>query len=228
MAPTAVRRAKLVQRNNNQGLQGNPDACHPGRGSACDVTTNRMGGDARLVFAGQTQPTAAMDSGSRAAALVVFPPLLTPKAAPRPGRPPPGGRASTGRADNIRPYRAGSCPPPRRHPPGGWASIERATTGRPYGRRAGSSRPTGQRLRGQTGGYYPPLRAWQLAYRAGQARTLADGGSARGPTPTAKQAAACRGRRPRRPVRPAAQKGGRAEKPGPQICGSGGCLMSAP
>ena len=33
----------------------------------------------------------------------------------------------------------------------------------------------------QTGGYYPPLRAWQLAYRAGQARTLADGGPGRTP-----------------------------------------------
>ena len=34
MAPTAARRAKPVQRSSSQGLQGNPDACHPGRGSA--------------------------------------------------------------------------------------------------------------------------------------------------------------------------------------------------
>ena len=34
-------------------------------------------------------------------------------------------------------------------------------------RRAGTRREAGLH---QTGGYYPPLRAWQLAYRAGQAR----------------------------------------------------------
>ena len=59
-------------------------------------------------------------------ALVVFPPLLTPKAVPRPGRPAPGGSPAGGwraevvaphgasgcggrRADDIRPYRDGSC-----------------------------------------------------------------------------------------------------------------------
>ena len=89
MAPTAARRAKWVQRSCSQGLRGNPDACNPGRGSACNETTQKTGGDARPVFALPVQPTAAMDSGSRAAALVVFPPLLTPKAAPRPGRPAP-------------------------------------------------------------------------------------------------------------------------------------------
>ena len=60
MAPAAARRAHLVQRNHFQGLQGNPDACNPGRGSACDVSTNRAGGDARLVYALSVQPTAAM------------------------------------------------------------------------------------------------------------------------------------------------------------------------
>ena len=34
MAPTAARRAKPVQRSSSQGLQGNPDTCHPRRGSA--------------------------------------------------------------------------------------------------------------------------------------------------------------------------------------------------
>ena len=38
MAPTAARRAKPVQRNYPQGLQGNPDACRPRRGSACNVS----------------------------------------------------------------------------------------------------------------------------------------------------------------------------------------------
>ena len=65
----AARRAKLVQRNNFQGLQGNLDACHPGRGSACDVSADRAGGNARLVFALFVQPTAAMNprtGGARA------------------------------------------------------------------------------------------------------------------------------------------------------------------
>ena len=34
MAPTAARRARPVQRSGHQGLRGNPDACHPRRGSA--------------------------------------------------------------------------------------------------------------------------------------------------------------------------------------------------
>ena len=62
----AARRAKLAQRNNFQGLQGNPDACNPRRGSACVISANEAGGDARPVFALPVQPTAAMDSGSRA------------------------------------------------------------------------------------------------------------------------------------------------------------------
>ena len=86
MALTAARRAKPVQRSGYQGLQGNPDACRPGRGSAFYIRANRAGGNARPVSALSVQPTAAMDPGSRAAALVVFPPLLTPKAVPGPSR----------------------------------------------------------------------------------------------------------------------------------------------
>ena len=51
MAPMAARRAKPVQRGGCQGLRGNPDACNPGRGSACDISARKTGGDARLVFA---------------------------------------------------------------------------------------------------------------------------------------------------------------------------------
>ena len=61
----AAQRAKLAQRNNFQGLQGNPDACNPRRGSACNVSADRTGGNAGPVFALFIQPTAAMDSGSR-------------------------------------------------------------------------------------------------------------------------------------------------------------------
>ena len=60
MAPTAARRAKLVQRSSFQGLQGNPDACRPRRGSACSVSADRAGGNADPVFALPVQATAAM------------------------------------------------------------------------------------------------------------------------------------------------------------------------
>ena len=93
MAPTAARRARPVQRNRCQGLQGNPDACHPGRGSACDKTARKTCGNARLVFAGQLQPTAAMSPriggpGWAKPPGLSFPPLsFGKKAVPRPGRP---------------------------------------------------------------------------------------------------------------------------------------------
>ena len=95
----AARRAKLVQRSSFRGLQGNPDACHPGRGSACDVSADRAGGNARLVFASQTQPTAAMSprfggSGGEAPD-PSFPPFLreemgAPAGQARPARGHPG------------------------------------------------------------------------------------------------------------------------------------------
>ena len=90
---TAARRARPVQRNRCQGLQGNPDACHPGRGSACDKTARKTCGNARLVFAGQLQPTAAMSPriggpGWAKPPGLSFPPLsFGKKAVPRPGRP---------------------------------------------------------------------------------------------------------------------------------------------
>ena len=76
----AARRAKLAQRNNDQGLQGNPDACHPRRGSACDMSARKTSGNARLVFALSVQPTAAMSprtGGSRVgeAPRPFFPPI---------------------------------------------------------------------------------------------------------------------------------------------------------
>ena len=91
MAPAAARRAKPVQRNNHQGLRGNPDACHPGRGSACNVISRRAGGNASPVLADQTQPTAAMSprfGGCRGhTPALSFPPLsFGKKAVPRPSR----------------------------------------------------------------------------------------------------------------------------------------------
>ena len=114
----AARRAKPVQRSSFQGLQGNPDACHPRRGSACNMRDNKTGGDARLVFAGQTQRTAAMSPRFLGGAGGKIPPgpffptaFFGKKAVPRPGRP------------------AAAQARPARGYPGEW----RATTGRPYG-----------------------------------------------------------------------------------------------
>ncbi len=54
MAPTAARRAKPVQRSSCQGLQGNPDACRPRRGSACNETNNGAPAEAqRSGFGGE-------------------------------------------------------------------------------------------------------------------------------------------------------------------------------
>ena len=53
----AARRAKLAQRNNFQGLQGNPDACRPRRGSACDVNEHGAPAEAqRSGFGGESFP----------------------------------------------------------------------------------------------------------------------------------------------------------------------------
>ena len=54
MAPTAARRAKPVQRSSCQGLPGNPDACRPRRGSACNETNNGAPAEAqRSGFGGE-------------------------------------------------------------------------------------------------------------------------------------------------------------------------------
>ena len=95
----AARRAKLVQRSSFRGLQGNPDACHPGRGSACYKTAWKTCGNADPVFALSVQPTAAMSprfggSGGEAPD-PSFPPFLreemgAPAAQARPARGHPG------------------------------------------------------------------------------------------------------------------------------------------
>ena len=110
----------MVQRNGHQGLQGNPDACNPGRGSARDVTANRAGGNARPVFALPVQPTAAMSPRFWGA----------PGAHPRP--------FLSHRFLWERKRCPGRAGPLRE----GGILYERATTGRPCGRRAESSRPT--------------------------------------------------------------------------------------
>ena len=80
MAPMAARRAKPVQRSRSQGLRGNPDACRPRRGSACNISAKGAGGNARPVYALSVQPTAAVSprtGGSRVggAPRPFFPPI---------------------------------------------------------------------------------------------------------------------------------------------------------
>ena len=55
----AARRAKLAQRNNDQGLQGNPDACHPRRGVVGPSYGSFASGQARKLIpsAGPPLPT---------------------------------------------------------------------------------------------------------------------------------------------------------------------------
>ena len=55
----AARRAKLVQRSSFQGLQGNPDACRPGRGVVGPSYGSFASGQARKLIpsAGPPLPT---------------------------------------------------------------------------------------------------------------------------------------------------------------------------
>ena len=106
MAPTAARRAKPVQRSCSQGLQGNLNACHPGRGSACNETTQKTGGNAGPVFALSVQLTAAMGPlGPGPAGPGGFPAAFDIKSgAPAGQARSPGESPVNERADNIRPY----------------------------------------------------------------------------------------------------------------------------
>ena len=149
MAPAAARRARPVQRSGHQGLQGNPDACHPRRDSACDMSARKTSGNARLVFALSVQPTAAMSprtGGSRVgeAPRPFFPPIssgrnggarrvggaggASDKNPAKPpskkrrvprGEPPMNGQKMIGRAESSRPTKEAP-------------DVQRATTGRLY------------------------------------------------------------------------------------------------
>ena len=120
-APSVGHRADAKRGNPVRNLRGTSsaaarkfcrviDACHP---SAAALERSPPRYRARWthvwLIPGATQSTAAVFPWVQGPwALVVFPPLLTSKAGPRPGRPPPGGRASTRRAGSIRPYRLSS------------------------------------------------------------------------------------------------------------------------
>ena len=53
IAPMAARRARPVQRSRFQGLQGNLDACHPRRGSACHDNNGAPAEAQRSGFGGE-------------------------------------------------------------------------------------------------------------------------------------------------------------------------------
>ena len=69
MAPTAARRAKLVQRSSFRGLQGNPDACHPRRGVVGPSYGSFASGQARKLIpsAGPLLPSRHCDSRAEVA-----------------------------------------------------------------------------------------------------------------------------------------------------------------
>ena len=69
MAPTAARRAKLVQRSSFRGLQGNPDACHPRRGVVGPSYGSFASGQARKLIpsAGPLLPLRHCDSRAEVA-----------------------------------------------------------------------------------------------------------------------------------------------------------------
>ena len=69
MAPTAARRAKLVQRSSFQGLQGNPDACRPRRGVVGPSYGSFAFGQARKLIpsAGPLLPSRHCDSRAEVA-----------------------------------------------------------------------------------------------------------------------------------------------------------------
>ena len=69
MAPTAARRAKLVQRTDSQGLRGHPDACRPGRGGVGPSYGSFASGQARKLIpsAGPLLPLRHCDSRAEVA-----------------------------------------------------------------------------------------------------------------------------------------------------------------
>ena len=69
MAPTAARRTKSVQRNNFQGLQGNPDACNPRRDVVGPSYGSFASGQARKLIpsAGPLLPSRHCDSQAEVA-----------------------------------------------------------------------------------------------------------------------------------------------------------------
>ena len=117
MAPTAARRARPAQRNHFQGLQGNPDACRPRRGSAYSVIARKTGGNAGPVLTGQLQPTAAMNprigggQGGRSPPALLSPHFFGKKWGRPPRRRVPRGEPPVieRRVKNAAPYRRPPC-----------------------------------------------------------------------------------------------------------------------
>ena len=153
-APTAARRASLVQRSDYQGLQGNPDACCPRRGVVGPSYGSFASGQARKLTpsAGPPLPTEPASLGfgggpnyrkrqpmGRAA--------MHARSLPCPYNPPPPTAPVLGGA--------GGTPPAPSFPP-----FLREEMGAPAGQ-APAGRPSLHRA----GGYYPPLQGTAVATR---------------------------------------------------------------
>ena len=118
MAPTAARRAKPVQRSSSQGLQGNPDACHPRRGVVGPSYGSFASGQARKLIpsAGPPLPTTTTPLGRRGGPIGRVPGGTPadgrPQVAPTDGAPSRRALRASGcggkRADDIRPYIVGT------------------------------------------------------------------------------------------------------------------------
>ena len=215
MAPTAARRARPAQRNHFQGLQGNPDACRPRRGSACDKTTRKTCGNAGPVLTGQLQPTAAMNprigggQGGRSP-----PALLSPHFFGKKWGRPPRRRVPRGEPPVIE-RRAESSRPTKKEIP----NVQRATTGRPYGRLSHIPADHGRMISAPTGQGNSHA---SLAFTRRTARRVVAPHGASG----------CGGKRADdiRPYRVGQLPAGRAGAPreGAPRCGNGGTPHPAP
>ena len=146
MAPTAARRARLVQRNHFQGLRGNPDAGRPRRGSACHETKKGTGrgctpGSCFVCTAFRRhEPPYWGVQGGRSPPALLSPHFFGKKWGRPPRRHPPGGLASTRRADTIRPYGLGSWRTALVRP-APWQTAGRVVPHRWGARRAGIREP---------------------------------------------------------------------------------------
>ena len=188
MAPTAARRARPVQHSGHQGLRGNPDACHPRRGSACDETNNGAPAEAqRSGFGGESFPAKRRQWRIKRAGKKERRDWRASLARESQCRDGSKGTvegvsfAACGEANDLKlvptkraampawSLRAKHSPPPPWTPgpgpagPGGFPAAFDSKSGAP----AGQARPRGSPGKWNAGGWYPPLRAWQLSVPRG-------------------------------------------------------------
>ena len=144
-APTAARRARPVQRSGCQGLPGDRRG-PPRRGSACHETKKGTGrgctpGSCFVCTAFRRhEPPYWGVQGGRSPPALLSPHFFGKKWGRPPRRHPPGGWASTRRADTIRPYGLGSWRTALVRP-APWQTAGRVVPHRWGARRAGIGEP---------------------------------------------------------------------------------------